>query len=162
MLQTPPHRFAEARFKRLRGLPAEFARGFGRIHRVAAVVAGAVVHEGDEAAGVAAELWGEFIHEIAESLHESEIGPFVAAADAVGLAGVATQEGLPKGLGVVANVKPVAHVQAIAIDGEGLAGGGAGDDQWDEFLWELTRAVSVGSVRNDGVESVGLVVTADE
>lgn len=72
------------------------------------------------------------------------------------------QEGLPQGLGVVEDVEPVANVQSIAIDGDGLSGCCAGDDQRDELLRELPWAIGVRSMRGDGVEAVGLVVATDE
>ena len=160
--EIPLDRLADAGFKGVRGLPAEFVTHLRRVDRVAAVVAGAVFHEGDQLPGISAELRGELIDEVADELHDAEVGPLVAAADAVGFAGSAAQQGLPEGLRVVGHVEPVADVHAVAIDGDGLARRRLVDDDGDEFLGELSRAVGVRSVRDDGVEAVGLVVAADE
>ena len=127
----------------MRGLPAEFVPHLRRVNGVTAVVAGAVFYEGDEAAGISAELRGEFVHEVADEFHDGEVCPFVLASDAVGLPGASPKEHLPKGLRVVGYIEPVAHVQAVAIDGDGLAGRRLADDHRDELLRELTWAVVI-------------------
>lgn len=146
----------------MRGPPAEFAVNLRGVNRVAAVVAGAVFHEGNELARTAAELRGEFINEVADEFHDAEVGPFVVAADAVGLASAPAQEGLPEGLRVVGHVEPVAHVHAVAINRDGLAGGSLVDDDRNELLGELARAVVVRAVGRDHVEAVSVVIRANE
>lgn len=91
-----------------------------------------------------------------------EIGLLVPASDIVAFSGLARQEHGPKGRAVVADVEPVAHVQAVAIDRNGTALDHTLDDDGDELLWMLAWAVVVRAACDDGRQSVGVVVTAYE
>ena len=64
--------------------------------------------------------------------------------------------------GVVAHVQPVAALQAVAVQRQRLVVDGVGDEQRDELLGVLVRAVRVGAAGDDGVEAVGHDVAADE
>ena len=70
------------------GLPAEIALDLGAVDGVAAVVAGAVLDEGDEFAALlaAGERRGLGVDEIADFLDDAQVGEFVAPADVVGAA----------------------------------------------------------------------------
>ncbi len=142
--------------------PAEIALDLSGVDGVAAVVAGAVGDEGDEAAGVPAEGGLELVDEIADELDEVEVGLLVVAADVVGLAKRSLSQNGPESLAVVADVEPVADVHAVAIDGDGFPGLDALDDDGDELLRELIRAVVVGAVRDERGQTVGVVVAAHE
>src|SRR3979411_1797297 len=50
VFKIPADRFADAALKRLQRMPVQFALDFAGVHRVPAVVAGAVLHERDELA----------------------------------------------------------------------------------------------------------------
>ena len=63
---------------------------------------------------------------------------------------------------MVLHVEPISDVEAVAVDGDGLTLGHAGDDQGDELLRVLSRSVVVGAVGGDGVQPVGVVVSADQ
>jgi hypothetical protein len=58
---------------------------------------------------------------------------------------------------VVLDVDPVAHVQAVAVDGEGLALERVQDHEGDQLLGELVRAVVVRAAGDDGVHPVRVV-----
>src|SRR3546814_7802997 len=93
------------------------ARRLGGVDRVAQIVAGAVVHEGDEAAaGLAAGTRPQLVHEIADRLHHLDVAALAVAADVVALADAPPRQPGDQGLRVILHVQPVAHVLALAID----------------------------------------------
>src|SRR3546814_2298678 len=69
VVEVPGDGLAEPRGEALGRRPAQLARRLGGVDRVAQIVAGAVVHEGDEAAaGLAAGTRPQLVHEIADRL----------------------------------------------------------------------------------------------
>ena len=125
-------------------------------------MAGTVGDEGDESSRMTTEFRFELVDEVAHELHEVEIGYLVVSADVVGFANLAGGEDGPQSLAMIADVEPVAHVHAIAIDGNGFAAQNALDDDGDELLRELIGAVVVGAVRDERGQSVGVMVAAHE
>ena len=99
----------------------EFLLDFAGVNGVAAVVAGAVFDKSDQPAGMAAQVRGHRVHQVANQFHDADVGPFVVAANVVGFPVAPAGQHLPERLGVIAHIKPVAHVQAVAIDRNGLA-----------------------------------------
>ena len=91
-----------------------------------------------------------------------EIGLLVCAADIVAFARLARQKHGPKGRTVIADMEPVAHIHAVAIDWDGAALEHTLDDDGDEFLWMLAWAVVVRAAGDNGRQAVGVVVTAYE
>ena len=71
------------------------------------------------------------------------VGALVAAADVVDLAGLAVQQRGLDAVGVVVDVQPVAHVEAVAVERQLAALERVGDEQRDELLGVLVRAVGV-------------------
>src|ERR1051325_19922 len=100
VVQIPLHRLADADLEGVGGRPAELRLDLRGIDGVAAVVAGAVFDVGDEFAGVAAELRSQLVDEVADQLHDVDIGPFIVAADVVGLGVLSAGEDEPEGLGM--------------------------------------------------------------
>ena len=64
--------------------------------------------------------------------------------------------------GVILDIEPVADVGPRPVDRQRLAVDGVEDDQRDQLLGEVIRAVIVGAVRDDRRESVGVRPSRDE
>ena len=163
MVQVPLHGFGNAGVEGFRRLPAEFTFNLVRINGVAAVVAGAV--------GDVADLFGvalaigtraQLVQQAADGLDDFDIGFFVPAADVVGFTQLTLFEHAANGAAVVRDVEPVAHLHAVAIDWQRLAGQGIDDHQRDEFFREMVGAVVVAAVGGEHRQAVGVVVGAHQ
>src|ERR1700737_4390993 len=67
VFKIPADSFSDAGLKRLQRMPIQFALDFARVHRVAAVVAGAVFDERDEfAVRNGGGVRGQFVHKFAK------------------------------------------------------------------------------------------------
>lgn len=163
MGQVPLDGLADAAVEGFGGLPAEFALELARIDGVAPVVAGAV---GDVAdllfVGLAVGARAQFVEQRADGVDDLDVGLLVPAADVVGLAEPAGFEHAADGAAVVLHVEPVAHLHAVAIHGQRLAGQGVDDHQRDELLGEVEGPVVVGAVGGDDRQAVGVVPGAHE
>ena len=95
-------------------------------------------------------------------LYEVDVLPLVETAYVVGLGHAAFVEDEVDCAGVVLDIQPVAHVLALAIDGQGPAVADVVDEQRDELLRELVRAVVVGAVGHERGHPVGVVVGPHE
>ena len=95
-------------------------------------------------------------------MDDIEVRLLVPASDIVGLPHPSGLEDPADGGGVVLYIEPVAHLLAIAIDGERLAGESVVDDQGNQLLREMVGAVVVGAVRGHHRQAVGMVVGSDE
>jgi hypothetical protein len=102
------------------------------------------------------------VEEGADGVNDFDVRFFVQAADVVGLADAAFLEDEPDGGGVVFDVEPVADLHAVAVDGEIFAFEGVEDDERDEFLREVIRAVVVRAVGRERREMIGVLERADE
>ena len=146
----------------MRGRPAQFALDLRCVNGVTTVVAGTVLDKRNQLARIAAELGNELVNGVANQLHNVQVRPFVVAADVVGLAQFAAREHQPERLVVVAHVKPVAHVQAVAINRHRLPRQDALDDHRDELFGKLIRAVVVRAIRDDRRQAVSMVIRPDD
>ena len=63
---------------------------------------------------------------------------------------------------MVFDEEPVADVLSLAVDGQGLALADVVDEEGDELLGELVRAVVIRAVRHDRWQAIGIVVGTDE
>jgi len=161
--QVPLHGFADAAGKGFGGLPAEFAFEFARVYGVAAIVAGAVLHEGDLLrVRLAVGARRKLVEDGAQGLHDFEVGFFVPAADVVGLAHAACGEHAADGAAVVLHVEPIADLPAVAVDRQGLARERMVDAQGDEFFGEVVGPVVVAAVGGEHGQTVGVVPGAHE
>ena len=97
-----------------------------------------------------------------EQAHDVDVFPLVEAADVIGLGHLAIVEDGIDGAGVVFNVEPVAHVLALAVDGQGFAVAYIVNEKRDKLLRELVGAVVVAAVGDDGGHAVGVVEGAHE
>ena len=162
VVEIPAHGLADALLELVGGQPAQLLLDLRRVNGVAAVVARAVLDEGDQLARIAAELRGHFVDQIADQLHDVEVGPFVVAADVVGLAGAPARQHQPQRFRVVADVEPVAHVHAVAIDGDRFARQHALNHHRDQLLRELIRPVVVRAIGDHRLQAVGVMIGAHE
>ena len=122
VVQVPADGLAQAGFELFGRLPAQFARDLGGVDGVAAVVAGAVLDEGDQASARAEPASGRISSSRSQMVWTtSMLVALAVAADVVGLADAAAFEHGADGGAVVFDKEPVAHVPAVAVDGQRLA-----------------------------------------
>ena len=126
-------------------------------------MAGTILHEGN-LGGVAISIGAgaQLVQQVAEGVHDMQIGLFVPAADVVVFARNACFEHAPEGAAVVAHMQPVAHMQAITVYRQWLAGQGVDDHQRDEFFGKLVGAVVVAAMGDDGGHAVCVVPGAHQ
>src|SRR5262245_62063630 len=79
------------------------------------------------------------------------------AAEAIAAARLALLERKQNAGAMVFHVDPVAHVRALAVDRQRLAGESAMDHMRDELLRKLERAVVVGAAGGDCAHPVGVM-----
>ena len=66
------------------------------------------------------------------------------------------------GAGVVFHIEPIAHILALAVHGQGLAGADVVDEEGDELLRELVGAVVVRAIGYQCGQPVGVVEGSHE
>ena len=107
------------------------------VHRVAPVVAGPILHLPDERPRLAQQL---------EQLGDNvAVRPFRAAHHVVRLAGGAVAQDVIHRRRVVGDEQPVAPLQAIAVQRQRQVVERIGDEQRDQLLGMLVRAVGIGA-----------------
>src|SRR5580698_4413724 len=87
IFKIPANRLANARLKSLFRFPSQLAFNLACIHRVAAVVAGTVLHECNQAAPRTLRAWSDFIDQIANRLDDFDVWLLIPPADVIGLSG---------------------------------------------------------------------------
>ena len=65
-------------------------------------------------------------------------------------------------MGVVADIKPIADIVALAVDRDGLAVHSLQNGERDQFFREMIRPVIVGAVADHGRQPERLVPGADQ
>ena len=95
-------------------------------------------------------------------LDHLDVLALVGAADVVGLAGAALHQHRVDAAAEVLDVEPVADLLAVAVDRQRVAVQGVEDDQRDQLLRVLARAVVVGAAHDRGLDPVGVDVGGDE
>ncbi len=163
VVQVPLHGFANAGLEGLGGLPAQFAFDLACVYCVAPVMAGAVCHIDDLlGVGLAIDTRAQFVEQLADGVHDVDVGLFVPATHVVGLAQVPGFQHTADGAAVIFDVEPVADLHAVAIDGQGFAGQGVDDHERDELFREVVRPVVVAAVGGDHRQAVGVVPGAHQ
>src|SRR5262249_42878006 len=121
VIEVPAHRLPDALLEGVRRGPAELTLDLGGVDGIAPVVPRPVLHEGDEPP--ARSLWRgrHLVEQVAERVDDVQVGPLAPAADVVRLPRLPAQEHRAERLAVIAHVEPVAHVEAVAVDGERFA-----------------------------------------
>ena len=157
MVEIPAHGLAQAALERLLGPPAELALDLARVDRVASVVAGPVGHVLDQAEVRALGIGPHLVEQGADGLDDLDVRLLVPAADVVGLADPAARQHLADRGAVVLDVEPVAHLHAVAVDRQRLAGEGVDDHQRDQLFGEVIGPVVVAAVGGEHRQAVGVV-----
>lgn len=161
VVEIPLDGFAEARLEGFSGFPAEVGADLGGVDGVAEVVPRTVGDECDlRFVGFRARV--EFVKNTADRFDEVEVGLFVIAADVVGFARNAFFEDGAQGGAMIADVKPVADIPALSINGNGLASETLENHHGDEFFGKLTGTVVVRAVRHEDGQFVGVLPCAGE
>ena len=104
----------------------------------------------------------EAVGGVNQDLDEVYVLPFVEATDVVGLCDFALMEDKINRPGMVFHIEPVTHVLTFAIHRQRLAVADIVDEQRDELLGELIRAVVVGAVSDNGWKAVGIMESSHE
>ncbi len=114
---------------------------------------GAVGDVGDLIA-VGAGLGHHLVEQITDGMNDVQVLFLVMTADVVGLAdGTSGDHGIERA-SVIFHIEPVTDLVALAIDRQRLAIERIEDDQRDQLLGEVERAVVVGTVGDDGRQAV--------
>ena len=162
VIEIPADSFLDALFELETGLPSEFTLQFRAVDGVAHIVSGAVGDIGDEIHVGTFGPTQQAVDGVDDHLDDVDILPLVETADVVGLGNLALVENEVDGTGVVFDIKPVAHVFALAVDGQWLAVTDVVDKERNELLGELIGTVVVRAVGDDGGQAVGVVEGAHE
>ena len=133
--------------------PSSFA-DLVRGEAVAAVVALAVGHVLDQRLVAAGQLQ--------DALDDLDVLALVGAADVVGLARPPLLQHQGDGAGEVLHVQPVAHLAAVAVDGQRVAVQGVEHTQRDQLLGVLARPVVVRPPADHRLDPVGVGVGGDQ
>ena len=144
------------------GLPTQLALQLGTVDGIAQVVPGAVGHIGDEVHILPFLAPKQPVHRLNHHPDEVDVLPLVEAADVVRVGHLALMENEVDGAGVVFHIQPVAHILALAIDGQRLAVADIVDEQRYQLLGELVRTVVVRAVGHDGGHTVGVMESPHE
>ena len=162
VVKVPAHGFLYAFLELQARLPAQLALQLARVDGIAHIVALAVGHVGYQVHVLTVLAAEQSVDGLDDNLYDVYVLPLVEAADVVRVGSLAVVENQVDGAGVVFHVEPVAHVLALAVDGQRLAVAYVVDEQWDEFLRELVRPVVVRAVCHHGRHAVCVVESTDE
>jgi uncharacterized protein YsxB (DUF464 family) len=150
----PLYGFAEAVFKGVPGVPAEGGY-FGAIEGIATVMTGPIMDEPDEFRWLSSEAQDGFGH--------LQVRLLAGGGDVVHLAVSAAAQNEVNGLTVVLDEEPVANVEAVAVEGKRVIIEGVGDEERNQFLRILIRAIVIGTARDDHREAKrGMIGKSEE
>src|SRR5579884_3658415 len=153
MASVPVHRRLQALFERHGRSPAERPKP-AAIDRIPPVMAGPVFNEPDER------------HRLAElfqnHLRDSDIFPFVAAADVVHGSRAAIEQHVLDGRAMIFDPQPIAAVAAVPVNRKGLIVDCVGHAQRNELLRILIGAVGIAAPRDQHRKTIGRPVTAHQ
>ena len=85
MVDIPVDRFLDSAFETFLGLPADFPFKLRGVDGIASVVTGSILDKGYQISSRAIFAGRDIIEQIANAFYHVEVGPFIAAADVVGL-----------------------------------------------------------------------------
>src|SRR5690606_4194034 len=115
VVQVPFDSTPEPLFDRDRGAPTQFGTDAGRVDRIAAVVTWPVGNKGDQPV-MRRGFWAQMVHMGANGPHQIYITRLILATDVIAAAQAALLQGTQQRVGVILDIKPVAHVASITID----------------------------------------------
>lgn len=105
---------------------------------------------------------GQFVEHRADAVHHLKVGALRVAADVVGLPCAPGFEHPLDGGAVIFDMQPVPDIRTGTVHRQRLAGQRVERHQRDQLFRELTGAVVVGAVGDQGGEPIGFVVGAHE
>ena len=144
-------------------MPAELRFELARVDRIAPVVARPIGHKADQ---VCVRRVGGLRHKLvqqrANATHDLQVRPLVAAAHVICLARSPACKHGADGRAVVAHKQPVAHLPAIAVNGQRLARERMRDDERNQLFRKVVGAVVVTAVGNQRRQPVGVVPGAHQ
>ena len=159
MVQIPLHRLGNAGLERFGRLPAEFTLDLARIDGIAAVMTGTIRHMRDlRAVALAIRTGTEPVKQIADDVHDIDIGLFVPAAHVVGFADLPGLQHAADGTAVVLDVEPVPNLHAVAIHRQRLASQRIHDHERNELFGEMVGPVIVAAVGGQHRQPISVVV----
>ena len=162
VVEVPAHGLFDALLELERGLPTKLFLEFRRVDSIPRIVARTVGNVGNQAQRVALGVTQNAVHGLNHNLDEVDVFPLIEAANVVGFSHFALVENKVNCAGVVFDIEPIAHILALAIDGQGFALADIVDKERYELLGGLVRAVVVRAVGNDCGQSIGVVVGTHE
>src|SRR5579872_6795366 len=126
--EIPLHRFADSAFEGLLRLPIQFPLNLARVHGITPVVARPILDVGNQLAVRDNGIRGtQFIKSRADGVHDLKIWLLISSTDVIGLADFPASENGPDSIAVICNIQPVAHILAVTINWDRLAGHGIQD-----------------------------------
>src|ERR1035437_2299019 len=146
VLEIPVHGGRQARLEGHLVRPAKGGE-LGAVHGIAAVVARPILDLPDERPRLA-QVPQECRHDLA-------IGSLVIPGDVVRLTGGAVLQDVADGSGMVRDVKPLTALEAVAVERQLLVVDGVRDEERDQLLGVVVRAVCVRPASNHDIEAVG-------
>ncbi len=134
-------------------MPGELGAHLAGVNGIAAIVTGAIRHIGDLVA-IGAGLGHHLVKQITDGMNDVQVLFLVMTADVVGLAdGTSGDHGIKRS-GVIFHIEPVTDLVTLAVHRQRFAIQRIEDDQRDQLLGEVERAVVVGTVGDYGRQAV--------
>ncbi len=163
VIEIPADGLTDTGLESFSGMPTKFVLNFRGVNGVAAVMAGAVGDKGDLfLVGFPVGARREFVEDRANGVDDIEVRFLVPAADVIGLSGPSSGENTANGGTMVVHVQPVAHLQAIPVNRQRPTGQGVVNDQRNELLGKVKRAVVIGAIGGESGQPVGVVIGAHQ
>ena len=109
-------------------------------------MARAIGDKGDLIGVRAARLWAHIIQNGKQRLHKLKIAALIFTANIIAAVQRAFLQNGQQRIGMIFDIKPVAHIGSIPIDRQGRSGLGIQDHHRNELFGEVERAVIVGTI----------------
>src|SRR5690606_31048578 len=162
VIEIPLHCFADARLKGFLRCPAKLPLNLAGVNGIAQIMAGAILHVGDQCAVRAAVWsWAELIQQAAESVYHLDIQLFVMPADVIGFTHLSFGHDSIECTGMVFHVEPVAHLRARTVNRQTFAFKGIENHQWNTFFRKLAGAVVITAVGNQDWQTLSAIPSTD-
>ena len=159
MPEVPLHCLTHAFIKSLARRPAQLTLELAGIDRIATIVTGTVRDKRNEFF-VRSHRRGrvQFIQQATQGLHDIDILALAVPADIISLTRFAPLQHDAYRLAMIPHVEPVANVATVTIHGQGFPLDRVLDNERDQFLRKLIRAVIVGTVRGQRRQTISVVI----
>ena len=162
VVEVPADSFFDTLLELQRWLPAELLLQLRRVNSIAGIVAKAVGNIGYQAQRVALGVAQDAVYGLNHHLDKIDVLPLVEATDIVGFGQFAIVEDKVDSSRVILDIEPIAHILTLPIDRKRLAVADIVDKERNKLLGELVGTIVVRAVRNDGGQTIGVVVSPHE